>query len=77
MFLFKGDWSSALNSAFKEDGNGVVSLQGVILTERSHRGVRNLFVTGLRDVQAIKNEVVLRLVEYLFHLKLTRSCWIQ
>lgn len=51
--------------AIKEDENGIVSLKNVTLTETSHRRTGNLYVTVLRDVQAIKNEVVLSLVEYL------------
>ena len=58
-------WSSAPSSPIKEDENGVVSLKNVTVTDRSHRGACNLLVIVLRDVQAIKNEVVPSRVEYL------------
>ena len=58
----EGGWLEALQSSLGEDG---LTLKGVALHEARERRVNHQFVTVTRDHEAIKNEIILSLQEFL------------
>jgi hypothetical protein len=57
-----GGWEEALISGISEDG---LSLKGIALSIPRERRVHHLFVPALRDLTAVKKEIVYCLVEFL------------
>ncbi|CAB4024767.1 E3 SUMO- ligase KIAA1586-like isoform X4, partial [Paramuricea clavata] len=63
-----GGWVEALSEQVSEEEDGTVSLKGVELSSgnaRRRRHIHHLYVTDTRDIDAIKNEIIESLKEFL------------
>jgi hypothetical protein len=63
-----GGWVEALSEQVAEEEDGTVSLKGVELSSgnaRRRRHIHHLYVTDTRDIDAIKNEIIESLKEFL------------
>ena len=63
-----GGWVEALSEQVSEEEDGTVSLKGVELSSgnaRHRRHIHHLYVTDTRNIDAIKNEIIESLKEFL------------